>query len=128
MEIFSLALSIPLAYFASLLYGKFLLKALVGWPWISRLFAVVSCCVILTIITEWILLATLGCLSTRQHLGPTFDYVHSMNFLLGPPALINILVCSNPVRGRSPAEYVILLGMGLAVVLLFQNVAVSEAL
>jgi hypothetical protein len=128
MELFGIALSIPGALGVSALYRFFLLIARARWPWITRPLLVTSFVVLAAMITEWVLLATRGAVGTRILLGANYFPAHELIFLLGTPALMNVLVLPDPARWSARSHSALALCTILAFVLVLQQFAVSEAL
>jgi len=92
MELFGIALSIPVAFLASTLYCLFLAPVITKFERTSRWLRVVSWTVLGVFAAELILLATMGSVRSRGLLGPGFYIAHLILFFLGPPALANLLV------------------------------------
>lgn len=96
MELFGLILSIPGAFLASVLYRYLLLIALSRWPRIAPVLNVASWFVLAVILVEWVLLLLRGAVETRMLVGPVFYPAHLITFVLGTPALINVLILPCP--------------------------------
>lgn len=99
MEIFGILFSIPAAFIASGLYCLFLDRFVRNVDWASRWFRVGAYCVLAAFVTESALLLTLGAVRSRGLIGPTFSVVHFAVFLLGTPALANLLVLRRRFAG-----------------------------
>jgi hypothetical protein len=59
---------------------------------VAGLFVWTSCAVLVGLAIEVLLLTTLGAVHCRRLLGPAFYAAHSIIFVLGTPALANVLV------------------------------------
>ena len=92
MELFGIALSVPIALVCSTLYCLFTAKAVAKFQKVSRFLCIVSAFVLGLFVVELILLMTLGAVRSRGLLGPTFYVVHIILFFLGTPALANVLI------------------------------------
>jgi hypothetical protein len=92
MELFGLALSVPVAFVASALYCFFLTRVLSKFELSSRWLRLGSWLVFGLLGTELALLVSLGTVHSRERLGPGFYIAHLILFFAGPPALANLLV------------------------------------
>lgn len=102
MECFAITLSLPAGLCAGLGYSYFINKFVAQFPRLSKLFVWVSGVVLVGLIIEFVLLITIGAVESRGLLGPTFSIAHFIIFILGTPALANILVLPQkvPFLGR----------------------------
>lgn len=125
MELFGLILSIPGAFLASVLYRYLLLIALSRWPRIAPVLNVASWFVLAVILVEWVLLLLRGAVETRMLVGPVFYPAHLITFVLGTPALINVLILPCPTARWFRT---VPLATVLAFILVVQQYAVFEAL
>ncbi len=128
MELFGIAFSVPGAFVASAVYRRLLLLASTRWPRIKLVFMLASCLVLAAIIAEWIFLAVRGPVGTRVVMGPVYYFVHLVIFFLGVPALLNVLVLPDASTRRARFWFSVPLCTALALVLVVQQYAVSEAL
>ncbi len=128
MEIFGIILSVPGAFIASALYRHLLLMARSKWPRIAPVLTAVSWIVLAAVLAEWMLLLLRGAVGTRVLVGPVFYPAHFVAFVLGTPALINVLVLPNPCARRARSFCVVPLSTVLAFILVVQQYAVFETL
>ena len=98
MELFGIALSVPIAFVMSMIYCAILAYALRQIELIRRWLYTVSIVILLGFITEVVLLVTLGAVGSRGLIGPAFYVAHLVFFFFGTPALANVLV----LRKRGP--------------------------
>jgi hypothetical protein len=105
MELFGIALSIPVAFVASMLYCLFLTRVVVNFERPSRWLRFTSLLVLALFAAELALLVSLGSVRSRGLLGPSFYVAHVIFFFLGAPALANLLVL-RPRRGFFAKWYV----------------------
>jgi hypothetical protein len=92
MELFGIALSIPVAFVASMVYCLFLTRVVLTLERPSRWLRFASWLVLGLFAFELLLLVTKGPVRSRGLFGPGFYIVHLALFFLGPPALANLLV------------------------------------
>jgi hypothetical protein len=85
-------------------------------------------CVLGGLAGEWILLATIGAVRSREILGPIFYPVHLILFFLALPALANVVVLRGPDSVRGSWIVIGFLGAVLAMPVLLTQYGVSEAL
>jgi hypothetical protein len=128
MELFGIVFSIPAALIASAVYRFLLTLAVRRWPLIRPVFKTASYIVLTGIIAEWIFLALRGAVGTRIAVGPLYYDAHVLIFFLGTPALMNLLVLSDPPRRYARWWVSVPLCTALACVLVVQQYFVSEAL
>jgi hypothetical protein len=126
MEMFGILASLPAAFIASGLYCLFLDRFVRKFDWVSKWFRIASYFVLAAFAVEVALLLTLGAVRSRGLLGPAFSIAHLYVFLLGTPALANLLV----LRKRFQAQFgiSILLCTVLAFCLVLMQYGVSESL
>jgi len=128
MELFGIILSVPAAFVASTIYSFLLANIVLRLEPLRRLMFAVSVAVLAAIALEATLLVTLGAVRVRELAGPWFYAVHLLLFVLGTPALANVIVLRpRPKYFRSwfvavPPCTVLALGLVL------MQYAVSEAL
>jgi hypothetical protein len=92
MELFALVLSVPTAFVASAIYCLFATKLVAVWPIFRSTFVAISAVVLGVLGLELVLLITAGAVRGREVVGPSFYPIHAALFVLGVPALTNILV------------------------------------
>ena len=92
MELFAVVLSCPAALVATALYCLLLNKIIGVRPSVRALFLAVSRVILVLIAVEFVLFATAGAVRGREVIGPAFYPAHLVLFLLGTPALANVLV------------------------------------
>ncbi len=95
---------------------------------IRPVFKSASYIVLAGIIAEWIFLAVRGAVGTRAAIGPLYYDAHVLVFFLGTPALMNLLVLSDPPKRCARWWVSVPLCTALAFVLVLQQYVVSEAL
>jgi hypothetical protein len=98
MELFGIALSVPVAFVASALYCLLLFKTESRSVRLSHGLRIASYFVFLLFSIEIVLLLTIGAVRSRGLLGPGFYVAHLIILFAGPPALANILV----IRSKRP--------------------------
>lgn len=92
MELFGLLLAIPVTLIASFVYAVLALALFRFLPIVGRVFVVASLLVVAVIVTEVVLLVVLGPKDTYARLGHGFTALHFLGFLLGPPAVANLIL------------------------------------
>ena len=127
MEIFGILGSIPVAIVASFIYRLVLLHLVAKRPELRRLFLIGGIAILAALVAEILLLVTLGAVRSRAALGPIFTFSHVIIFLLGTPALANVLVLSDK-RSFRPAVVVVPLCTVLAFCLVLMQYDVTEKL
>jgi hypothetical protein len=105
MELFGIALSVPIAFVASMLYCLFLGLLMVRFARPSRWLRFTSLFVLGLFAAELVFLVSIGSVRTRGLLGPHFYAAHICLFFLCTPALANSLVL-RPSRGLVSKWYV----------------------
>ncbi len=127
METFGLLLSFPGAMVLSAVYRLLLLKAIERFRWIPSVFTPASFFVFALLAIELALLAKFGAVGSRRLVGPLFSVGHAIVFLLGTPALANLLVFGKSKIAARWYAVVPLCGV-LAFLLVFMQYDVSEQL
>jgi len=127
MELLGIALSVPVAFVACLVYCFLVGKVVLPIEWLRRAMWIGSVFVLFAFATEVSLLATLGAVRSRTIIGPTFYVGHVALFFLGPPALANLLVLWRP-RGMVRWYWAVPLCTLFAFVLVLLQYGVDEAL
>jgi hypothetical protein len=127
MEILGIALSVPVAFVACLVYCFLLARVVVHLNRLRQAMWLVSALVLLTLVIEVSLVATLGAVRSRTIVGPGFYVAHVALFFLGPPALANLLVLWRP-RGIVRWYWAVPLCTLLAFGLVLLQYGVDEAL
>ena len=92
MENFAIVLSLPAGICAGLGYSLILGRIVFRLRRVAKLFVWTSCIVLMGLIIECALLATVGAVTCRGLFGPAFYGAHLIIFFLGTPALANVLV------------------------------------
>src|SRR4051812_1492506 len=121
MELFGIAASIPGSFVLISLYRLILLKVVARFRWTITLLRPASYVVLGLFAVEIAFLATLGAIQSRALIGPLFSTGHAIVFLLGTPALANILLLRKPA-GPAPSWYVV---SSLCTVLAFSLVLIE---
>ena len=128
MEVFAILLSVPAAFVASVVYCFLLAKIVVRFDTVSRWMWWASAVVLIGFAVEVLLLVTLGAVRVRTIIGPVFYLAHLLVFVLGTPALANVLILrSRPVL-RSRWYWAIPCCTVFALVLVLLQYSVSESL
>jgi hypothetical protein len=92
MELFALLLAVPVTFVTSVVYTAFVLAVFRFLPVVSRVLVAASWFVVALIVMELLLLAAMGARGTYAHLGHVFTAMHFLGFLLGPPAVANLVL------------------------------------
>jgi len=92
MELFGIALSIPVAFVASMLYCFFQDRVVLKFEHARRWLRFASYFVLAFFGAELAMLFTFGAVRSRAILGPSFDVFHELLFFVSVPALANSLV------------------------------------
>ena len=92
MELFGILLSIPVAFAVSMAYCVFLARVLRRFDRLRVFVYAASIVVLGMFLVELLLLASLGAVGSQTLIGPAFYLGHLTVFLLGTPALANVLV------------------------------------
>lgn len=102
MELFGILFSFPAALIASFIYASVVRWVSSAWPPIGRPLLVGSYLVFTGLAVELVILAILGAVGGLRLVGPAFYVGHLILFLLGPPALANVLIlqCRTPDLSR----------------------------
>ena len=127
MEVLGIALSVPVAFAACLVYCFLLARIVIHLDRLRRALWAASAFVLLAVAVEVALLATLGAVRSRAIIGPAFYVGHVALFFLGPPALGNLLVLWPP-RGMVRWYWAVPLCTLLAFGLVLLQYGVSDAL
>jgi hypothetical protein len=126
VELFGMVLSLPAAFIASLVYCFILTFSNRTGPLARAMFGV-SMGVLLAWVVEIALLATIGSVRSRAVFGPAFYAAHSALFVLGTPALANLLVLWPP-KGLVRWFWAVPICTVFGVTLVVLQYGVSEAL
>jgi hypothetical protein len=128
MDVFGLVLAIPAVVVANICY------VLLVWFGLSRLIKLrpwllwPSRLVIALAASDVIVVASLGAVTARRLIGPAFDWLHLLVFLLGAPSLANLLVLTPKGRSFQRLIAVTVLCSAFGVFLVFFQVGVGETL
>src|SRR5262245_50943008 len=95
MEIIGLALAIPAVMLANVLYVLLVRFIFVRFQTIRRWLLWPSYVVVALAVVDVVLVATLGAVAARYLLGSAFWGIHETGFVLGAPALGNVLLLTN---------------------------------
>lgn len=128
MELLGAPFSIPIALIASLLYCFFLQKVVLKSQRTSRLVRITSYSVLAVFVLEIVLVISVGAVRCRNTIGLAFTVFHLLLFFLTTPALAGALVLSP--RGGVLLDWYAsaFLCTLFALILIFVQAAVSEAL
>jgi hypothetical protein len=126
MELIAIALSVPSAFVASIVYCMFVTKIVRRLDRVSRAILWLSAAVLGWFAVEVVLLVVIGAVRARTLLGPGFYAAHLAVFFLGTPALANVML----LRPRTAVRWymVVPLCTAFALVLVLLQYGVSEAL
>jgi hypothetical protein len=128
MELLGIALSVPIAFAASLIYCLILAKVIVRFPRLSRWLWWASLGILIGFAVEVALLMTIGAVQARTKVGPAFWAGHLAVLVLGTPALANVLMLRKNPGGLGRWYAVVPLCTVFAFVLVLLQYGVSEAL
>src|SRR6185312_7931264 len=98
METFGILFSIPGAFIASAIYRILLITAATRWRWIRPIFLTASWLVLGGGGAECTLLTVHGAIGTRSLVGPAYYQAHLLVFVLGTPALVNVMILNDVSR------------------------------
>jgi hypothetical protein len=128
VELFGIVFSIPVAFVMSMVYCAVLAHAIRRFESLRRLLYAVSLILLAGFLAEVVLLVTIGAVGSRAVVGPAFYVAHVIFFLLGTPALANVLLLRKrgPVVRRWYLAGILCTGFAFCLVLL--QYGVSEAL
>ena len=127
MELFGIMLSVPGAFVATTFYVPFV-RLLFVLGWIRWIAAFLSVTILAALVFEWVTLARIGPLGAREWIGPAFDPLHTIVFLLAIPAFANVLVLSFGRKGC--VSWLLLAGLAacFALPVVLTQYVVAEAL
>jgi len=91
MELFGLLFAVPVTFVASVAYAALVLAIFKFLPVFGRVLVAGSVVVVALTAAELILLATMGAKGTYADLGQRFTAMHFLGFVLGPPAVANLV-------------------------------------
>jgi len=124
MELLGIALSLPAAFIASLMYCLIIAKVIRRFDRVSRVLWWLSGGVLTWFVLEVLLLLTLGAVRARTMMDPAFYRAHLSVFFLRAPALANVLLLR---RGRTLRWYIaVLICTMFAFLLVLLQYGVSE--
>jgi hypothetical protein len=126
MELVGIALSVPVAFVASLIYSILIMTVVRRFDLLRRALWWGSGAVLGWLAVEVVLLTVIGAVRARTLLGPGFYALHLIIFFLGTPALANILLLRR--RPLSRWYWVVPICTLFAFVLVLLQIGVSEAL
>ena len=126
MELIGIALSVPVAFIASLIYCIFITNVVHRFDRVRRTLWWLSAALLVLFAVEVLLLVAIGAVRARTLLGPGFYAAHLAVCFLGVPALANALL----LKPRSSVRWsmVVPLCTAFALVLVLMQYGVSEAL
>jgi hypothetical protein len=127
MELFAILLSLPVALLLSSVYCLTLAKVIARSQSASHWLRVSSWVIWGILVTELLLLSTLGAVKSRELIGSAFYFTHVSVFILSLPALANLLVLRGGVFVRRWFLAAAICSV-VAVPLVFLQYGVSEAL
>jgi hypothetical protein len=100
MEVFAIILSLPGGLLIGLIYAAVADALASQFRWLAKPVFCTSIIILVGLVLELVLLATMGAVRSRGLLGPSFLLIHFVSFVLGAPALANVLVVPRPMRYR----------------------------
>lgn len=124
MELLGIILSIPAASIASAAYAVALTWVLQRLSFLAAPLLIGSSVILVTFVIEAVLLLTLGAVRIHGAIGPAYFSLHLAIFLLGVPALANVLV----LRGQVKLPLTVTICTAFALILVLTQYGVSEAL
>ena len=92
MEVFAILLSAPISFVATVLYRRAIIWAAARSQLVREVLPPVSIAVLALIALESTLVLSLGAVRCKELLGRAFEDVHLALFMLGVPALANVLI------------------------------------
>jgi hypothetical protein len=92
MELLGLLLAVPVTLAVSLVYSAIIMAVFRFLPALGRVLVAGSCLVVAVVVVELLLIATLGAKGVYAHGGHAFTSMHFLSFLLGPPAVANLVL------------------------------------
>jgi len=98
MELFGIVLAIPAAFGGCVIYCLAISKIVIRFNLLRRSMLAASIGVLFLFALEMALLMTLGAVRSRAMIGPGFYVAHLVVFVLGTPALANVLILRSPKR------------------------------
>ena len=122
MELFGLLLSIPGAFFMSIICRFVILQADPHYPWIRRFLKPISKGILGLLAVELLAFGMLGPRRVHDLTGPLFEVVRFLVFFLATPALVSLLVL------RWPSKWYVVgpLGAAFAFALILLQFRVSD--
>ncbi len=126
MELFGIAFSVPVAAIASTAYVATIKFIVNKFQRLTAPLVVTGIVILGMFVAENVLLILLGAVESRSLIGPTFYLFHLIVFVLGVPAIANVLVLGS--RQRVNASIAVAICTAFALVLVLEQYAVSEAL
>ena len=122
MELFGLLLSIPGAFFVSVICRFMILQADPHYPWVRRYFQPFAQAILGLLVVELVALATLGSRRSHDLAGPLFEIVRGVVFFFATPALVGLIVL------RWPSKWYVVgpIGMTFAFALILLQFRVSD--
>lgn len=124
MELFGIILSIPAASIASAAYALALTWVLQRLSFLAAPLLIGSSVILVTFVIEAVLLLTHGAVRIHGAIGPAYFSLHLAIFLLGVPALANVLV----LRGQVKLPLTVTICTAFALILVLTQYGVSEEL
>ena len=128
MEVLGILLSIPGAFFLTMIYRFTILQAAPHYPWIRRYLIPVSYFVLGLLALELLALVTIGAKRSQLLVGPLFEIGRAVIFFLGTPALINLIILRDPRRQTWKWYLVGMICAAFAFALVMLQFVVSEQL
>jgi hypothetical protein len=128
MEGFAIILSLPGGLFIGFIYAIVARALTSEFRWLIKPVLYTSIIILVCLVSELVLLATFGAVRSRSLLGPPFSLIHFINFVLGAPALANVLVVPRRMYYQG---HQIVAGMAFGLmftILVILQYCVSEAL
>jgi hypothetical protein len=128
MELLGLALAFPAVLVANVAYSGLAQFLMTKTPWVRPWLVWPSWVVLGLLVADVVLVATIGAVSSRRALGPTFWTLHLLVVLLGAPALANLLLSPESVAWYRRWYVVAAVCFVVGILLVFFQVGVGDAL
>ena len=128
MELLGITLSVPVAFFISMLYCFLLAKFVSKLVRFSQWLRMASYVFLSLFAVEVLLLITVGAVRSRGIIGPGFYVAHVVFVFLCPPALANILVLRKQPETSNRWRVGVVLSTIFAFFLVLLQYSVSESL
>jgi hypothetical protein len=113
MELFAMFFAIPAGQVLGQIYAYLVASVVPRFDWLTRIFIFGSCLVLLGLLVEIALLSTVGAVPSRELLGNLMVALHCSSFMLGAPAIANVIAIPKRMRTK---EFRILAGVAFGLI------------